>query len=424
MKDPIDFYRDINQQQLYAIDKLYGLPEFVKKAEVEAPSEVAALPSQVYADTRRRIFPCHTKAATWLAQAYFCAAKPTYNTYEAALVQERITKSAEYWGIRGLIEGFRKSWAKLASEERGDISDADHALVVEWEGQKVRRMPMPNALSVKLAGEYLHANRAKYPYTWRKAAARKILARALHYDGLAAKGVKVAGMELGPTHFDPETQNYLERAAGFGVTHPAKVAEKLAARVIMLGKRHSAVREKLAMMAKAAAESDHLKPQALQKLAELVDLFDRETGLCNRYHEGVELPEEMFFDVLAKEAEAALESHVVLTTGNVYPLGVFLQVPLEKIAAALGNEFSNAVRSADGAIDPVKFAEVAPTLPRGDAMLLERALEAALNDPSTKEARPARMSKETFSKESLVEKFRREGHAVHPEQDYTLAIKL
>jgi hypothetical protein len=424
MREPTDFYGDLNQQQLYALDRLYGLPEFVKTAEVETPEAVSNLPMHAYADTRRRKFPCHTKAATWLAQAYFTQAKPQYNTLESALVQERITKSAEYWGIRGLTEGFRRAWAKLASEARADVPDSEHALVVTTDdGLTIRRMPMPNAFSVKLAGEYLYANRFKYPYEWRKTAARKILAKALHYDGLAAKGVKMAGAELGITRFDNATQDYLERASGFGVTHPLKAAEKLAARVLQLGPKHNPIREKIAVLAKEVAEMESCKPAFLQKLAGFVDVVDRETGLCGAYHEGVEMPEEMFFDVLAKEAAAVLDNHVVLTTGNVYPIELFASLPLEKISAVLGEEFSAAVRSADGLVDPAKFAAVAPTLPRPDAALLERMLSQAGREPLEKDARAPRMSVESFSKHDLTERFKKEGKKV-TDPDFALTIKL
>ena len=53
-------------------------------------------------------------------------------------------------------------------------------------------------------------------------------------------------------------------------------------------------------------------------------------------------------------------------------------VPPAKIAAMLGNDFSKAVM-ADGSleVDLEKFARVAKTLPRNDALLLERAIASA-----------------------------------------------
>jgi hypothetical protein len=290
-----------------------------------------------------------------------------------------------------------------------------------------------------MAGEYLYANRASFPYEWRKTAARNILKEALRYDDLAERGVKLAGAVLGGTRFEPATMEYLERAAGFGMTHPLKAAEKCAQRAYMLRGNFKDYAEKMAEIAVSLREMEVASPAQMQKLAAVVDLVDRETGLCNHYHEGVDLPEEMFFDVLEKEAAAMLDSFVTLTTGNSYPVGAFASLPLEKIAAVMGSEFSDAVKSVDGlTVDAAKFAEIAPTLPRNDAALLERALEEAINVPQqkmaqatvdsafgiTKEARGGKFGDPSlFSKDSMAAKFKSMGKKVE-DADYTLSINL
>ena len=376
MLKALDFYDDANQQQLYALEKLYGTPEFVKKAAIETPEELGSLPDSVFADPRNRKFPCHTKAATWLAQAYFSMSAPAYSKQDATFVQDRINKSASYWGIKGIVDGFKNAWEKIAHSNNMGLRDDDYALVVEHEGNKIRRMPMPNALSVKVAGEYLFANRYQYPYAWRKQAARRILAKAVEYDEKAAKGEKIAGAEVGATRFEPETLNYLERASGFGIVPPIRAAEKIAQRVLMLNEKHQDVRVKLAEMAVELKTSPILDCETLQKLAEAIDNVDRTTGLAMHYHEGVELPEEMFFDVLEKEAAAIVDGHVTLTTGTIYPIEAFAELPLGKIAEVMGKDFIDEV-SDGNQIDPIKFASIAKTLPRPDATLLESAIEAA-----------------------------------------------
>lgn len=355
-----DFYDDTNQQQLYSIDHLCGLPDFVKKAEVEDPESLKTIAPTTYADAGHMKFPCHTKAATWLANAYFQLARGQYHKKEAAFVQERLLKFAAFWSIRGLVEKFNQVWSKVATFNRDDLPDEQHALVVKIaeDGRKIRRFPMPNAMSVKMAGEHLYANRASFPYEWRKTAARNILKEALRYDELVEKGVKVAGAAFGTTRFEPATLEYLERAAGFGMTHPLKAAEKCAQRAYMLRDNFKDYAEKMAEIATTLREAENASPAQMAKLAAVVDAVDRETGLCNHYYEGVDLPEEMFFDVLEKEAEEILDSFVTLTTGNTYPVGVFASIALEKIAAVMGTEFSAAVTGADGCtVDAVKFAE-------------------------------------------------------------------
>jgi len=60
---------------------------------------------------------------------------------------------------------------------------------------------------------------------------------------------------------------------------------------------------------------------------------------------------------------------------------------LQKVAGALGEDFVKAVMAPDSLdIDMDKFAAVAKTLPRNDALILERALQSAganLKQPET-----------------------------------------
>lgn len=420
---PMDYCDDRNLQHLYVVEKLYGLPGFVKEAGNEDTAALKDLPSDTFADPASRKYPCHTKAATWLAAAYFLDSKPLYSKEMAAAVQGRIEKFASYWGIKGLVDGLTKSWAKLASEARPDVPDADHALVIKLDdGKMLRRMPMPNALSVKLAGEFLFANRFKYPYEWRKTAARRILKKAMEYDERAERGEEVAGSVLGITRFNPETQEYLEKASGLGSTHPVRAAEKLANRVLMLGDSQHEVRTKLAHIIRAVADKTEFRNDERYKLASLIDSIDRETGLHKHYHEGIDLPEEIIFEVTQKIASQVLNSHITLTTGNMYRLEDFTGLPMDKVAAILGDEFAAAV--SDGVrLDLTKFADVAPTLPRPDAALLERILQESGRRVTIKEARAALSSKLSFDRQETVDLFEKKGKKVI-KSDYTLTIPL
>lgn len=380
---PTDFYDDENHQQLYALDKLYGLPAFVKTSAMEPRAGLTELPTHAFADPVRRKFPCHSKEATWLAQAYFSLNKSSYTTKEANFVQDRIDRHAAYWGIKGLCEGFKKSWSKMAGESVV-LSDGDYALAVTHEGQPVRRMPIHTAVAVKHAGEFLAANRYNYPYAWRKAAARRILARAMEFDKQAAAGKAVPGAGPG-THFDPATLEYLERAAGFGACHPLFAAEKIAQRAYMLSERHVAYQEKLAELALAVKELPDLDLEKAAQLADLIDGVDRATGLYHRYADGVDMPEEIFFQILEKEAAAVLDEHVQLTSGTTYPLEAFAAIPLDKVAAILGDDFAKEV-TVNGQVDPQKFAELARTLPRPDALMLDKVIHEAAKTMA-KEAR-------------------------------------
>lgn len=416
----MDFYDDRNQQQLYALEQLCPLPSFVKTAELDF--EVAeSLASDAFGDLRRRKFPCHTKAATWLANAYFQQARPSYSKKDQEFVQGRISKFASHWAISGLVNQFNHNWEKIAAFDQVELPDDQYGLVATTEdGAKLRRFPMPNMLSVKFAAERLFADRFKYPYAMRKTAARNILRRAIAFDDMAKSGEL---KQASPMPIEAMAQEYLERAAGFGATHPLRAAEKIAQRVVMLKRTHLDHAEKLAELAVAVREMPTITCESLEKIAGLIDAVDRETGLDAQYHMGVDLPEEMFFPVLEKEAEDVLSSYITLTTGKSYPIGMILDIPLEKISSVLGNDFMEAVAGDDFvSIDPVKFAEALPTLPRGDAVLLERAIEESLKEPLSKAARAGKMSNSLFTKDEMIQQMKQAGKKVYDE-DFTMTIR-
>ena len=374
MVAPTDHVDDVNHQQLYSIDKLVGTPQFVKDAQLEDPGKIRDLPSTAFADAVRRKFPCHTKEATWLSNAYFSQCREAYQTKEAEAVKARLHKFANYFGIRGLLDQFDASWRKVAGYDAPGLQDSSYALVAEVDGQKVRRMPLVSPMAVKAAGEFLVANRSSYPYPVRRAVARNILKAAMRFDDMAKNGrVKFAGAEFGIYQFPPETLSYLEKAAGLGASHPKWVAEKIAQRVLLCGK-NEALRLKLASVALAVSKMDSLDAGNAEKLAALIDSADNELGIRGNYHDGIDMPEEICYQVLSKEAEAVVASYVRLQTGKLVPLEALLSLPMHKFAALLGEDFTKSVQGEGIEVDPVKFAAVVQSLPRDDAVLIEQAL--------------------------------------------------
>lgn len=414
-----DFYDDLNLQQVYAFERLTGVPEFVKSASPD-PTSIAALPSEAFADPAHRKFPCHTKAATWLANAYFQHNKGFYSASETRQIESRLKKHAAYWQIGNLVDQFNTKWEKLSTfNEPENLPDEQYALVFKMDDQVIRRMPMPTPASVKAAAEYFYANRQQYTYPMRKMAARRILSRAIEFDEMHKRG-ELEVTSPG-TRLSPDTQEYLERAAGFGMTHPALVAEKIAQRVLMVRAKNPEVGAKLAELSLELAEKESTSPGELSKLAEVIDAVDRDTGLYSYYHQGVEMPEEFLFDVLEKNASDVLDSQVVLTTGNTYPVGLLLQMQTEKIAEVLGSEFVDAISTA-GALDANKIAEIVPTLPRTDAVLLERAIEAFALEPIEKGARAARAADLSFDLDETLDVMGDRGNA--RKGDFSIAVKL
>ncbi len=379
MATPTDFNDDISQRELYAMDHLYGVPQFAKEAQLETKERLDRLPLSCFGDIGNRKFPCHSKAATWLANAYFKKAQASYSKDEVRQIQERLLKAATFWNIKGLVNEYNDKFTKLAHFEAPSLADADYALVVNYGNEKIRRMPINTALCVKHAGEFLFANRFNYPFEWRKAAADRILRKAVFFDEQHEQGLLKTAENPGPAgNFELETVAYLQRASELGMSMPGRVAVKVAERAMMIPERFVAHREMLLKVAKAFGTKSVCNRGDLHKMACVLDAVDRETGLCMAYPDGLELPEEVCFDVLQKEAEEILDNNVMLQTGNSYPLGAFSILPIEKVAEILGEEIAGSMRGLDNALDLEKLAEIAPTLPRPDAKLLELMLEQAV----------------------------------------------
>ena len=122
-----DYYSDANASTLRRIGIIHQLPEFVKEANVENSDSTSELPINVFADRENRLYPCHTKVATWLAQTYFLDNKPSYSEKTAARIQERIDAAAGLWEIKDLCkEAIDRTVATLNPET---LSDDQFALV-------------------------------------------------------------------------------------------------------------------------------------------------------------------------------------------------------------------------------------------------------------------------------------------------------
>ncbi|KKN32545.1 hypothetical protein LCGC14_0812690 [marine sediment metagenome] len=359
-----DAYNDGNRQIFYRITKLVEMPSFVKGAAITDPNDVPKLPNAVFADPVRRKFPLHTKTATWLSQLYFLENRHKYATPEAARVQEKIANAAKYFGIAGDTKTAATAWETHQETAPEDRSDADYAMVVKHGDQTIKRFPINNPTNVKAAAAHLYGNRMHYPYEWRHIAARKILHKAA---------------ELEVQNIESELHEYLIKAAGFGSTAPALAKEKLGQRFLMLPDQDQEMRVRVAKFAKAIGAMNGIPtPAEMIKLAKIIDRLDREYGFCQFYDQGVETPEEMLFTLTEKKAQLYRNGHFQLATGTYVPFAALSNVELNKVAQTIGDDFRKAVMADDSLdVDLEKFGKIAATLPRNDALILERALQSA-----------------------------------------------
>jgi hypothetical protein len=356
-----DVTDDRSHQIMFKLSRLLEFPDFVKNANTLEADDVAKLPQQVFADPVNRKFPCHTKAATWLSQLYFLESCHNYPTRQSSEVQERINKAAAYFAISDMVKEAADLWNEHNTPTQ-TIADKDYAMVFTRDGETIRHLPINNAENIKAAAQRLYEKQARYPFDLRQIAARKILHNATEHQA----------------QLPDEVDEYLYKAAGFGTTTPERAAEKMGLRTLMMPKESGDMRIKMAKLTKSVSQMSEIPLGELTKLAEIVDRVDTEFGFYQHYDEGVDTPEEIFFELTQKKASALKNEYIQLTTGTMLPVDLINELPIDKIAAALGNDFLEAITDdASLDIDLEKFARVVPTLPRNDAIILERAIQAA-----------------------------------------------
>lgn len=367
-----DQVSDTNGAELKRLSKLYPFPDFVKKANMDDTMRPQRLLPTVYADPRpaNRAYPCHSAAATWLSNLYFQDKQAEYHPKDRERIQRNLDKFASYWGIKAACDKIKELAASLTKTADDQLPDSAFGYV--WagdDGHKQRHLRMVNATEVKVAAEWLHRHRDRLPFDDRHKIAGKIREKAARF------GADLGGYDA-----------FIEKQAGYGVCNPERVATMLRNRAkIAKFAEHKQAIEKLASMVEAKPRAA-LVPDQLVKLARTVDDIDRALNLVGRYTETVPRPEDVIFEATYKEVEAAHGQVFAMTTGTVYDKGDLDKLALDDVKAMFGNDFASEVASGFN-VDPEKTAELAATLPRGDAELFDRLLtESGIRPIQTKTA--------------------------------------
>lgn len=353
MTQPIlDQGLDLNGREQYRIAALYQAPAFVKQASTEQLVGPDDLGSHLYADRRRRRWPLHTKAATWMSMAFFQDKRPLLAEREAKEAEARLLEAAEFWGIRAEAEGLREKAAAARRDDLSGLPDEDFA----WTRDGERHLPLRNAPEVKAAAEYLVRWRDEFTFRDRQDMARRILQKAARH-----------GAGLG------ELDDFLEKAAGFGGCAAAQAAGLVRDRAKLARAAHpdvAAELEKMAGMILADPQRARM-PDMLAKVAETIDTVDRLLHV-REYSAAVPRPEDVLFAITRKTASAFSEQHLRTTAGSVYDRDDLARLRTRTVRDYLGDELAEATSSDGLAVDAVKLAEILPTLPLGDARVFDQ----------------------------------------------------
>jgi len=360
----LDHTQDISGTETHRLTSLHEPPEFVKEADhTRLHGDPEMLPAHVYGDQASRTWPVHAAPAVWMSSLFFFDKKAELDPAKAEVVEQRILSAADFFNIRPAVDELKTKIADSTAHDLSRVGDKDFALVyVEKDSasgkeRKERHYPLRNTEEVKMAEHWFTQFRDEFLWPDRRRIAEKLHEKAAQYGVLL---------------HDPEM---IEKTAGLGHAPTCDVVEMLQQRGNMCNRSHPALAGEMTKLASIVEENGiDLRDQGVrEKIATVVDQFDRETKLNRMYDEGgLDRPEESMFKLTAKHASDFVLDHMQMTSGTVYEKSAFDGMALEHVKTWLGDDFADAVSAGDLYVDPEKIADIAPTLPRGDAEMFDR----------------------------------------------------
>lgn len=352
----LDPAADKNRAELVNLARSYAFPDFVLAADLDATMNPPQVALTAFGDPVRGKFACHTPAATWLSALYLLEKNASYSPDEQRWVLGRMARFADYFRIRPQYDNLLKQAA--LQHKRGQLPDSAFAYVWQDETGKTERFyPLTDALATKTAADWLFANRDRMPFSVRHVVGKKIHKAACQF-----------GANLG----EALTQ-FIERQAGRGVPDPPQLYRMLQERSQLA--KTAEMRERLSDLTASVRGVPHIVLQGPQlvKLADTLDAVDQALGLIGRYTDAIPRPEDIVFGVTFTKAAAEHEKMCVLQTGNGYNHDQLSKIARADLEQLFGDDFAREVCTGLD-VDAVKLANVAHTLPRGDAELLESLL--------------------------------------------------
>jgi hypothetical protein len=373
MSEKLDQTGEPNLVTLNRYSKLYGFPEYVKKASVDEVTTPKENKPTLFADPVRREFPVHSKAATYVSTMFYLNNEDQVNPKYRPMVEDRLDKCAQYWGITADIDELNGKHERL---QKNAAPDSAYAIVFATDsGTKERRYPLRNALEVKAAAEWFSSNlpqlRQEFLFSDRQTIASKILKKA---EDL---GVNIRD--------EAET---LQKSAGLGIGSPARISQAIRNRVKAATKLTPGIDVMMDSMAKVVESQAPLffrDPANMTKLAQTIEQFDREYHLINKYSPGVPSVEELLFEHTHEKIANLRDNSVQTLSGAVYTNDQFAKLSFSDVKDLFGDDIASEVCTGLE-LDPVKFAEVAATLPRPDAVSLDDLMAEKGMHPLTKDA--------------------------------------
>lgn len=355
-----DVFHDNSHRVLVQISNSHPdlIPDYVMKYTLPDKEAASEIDDELFADQARRMFPMDNPASAWLSAAYLHKHAAEENLplsdVEIRHVASVLEKAGEVYGIAGDIDAISSVF--YVEEKEAEDTDEAYGWVMRHDktGEVLgRKYPMFDKRGVKLASDYFAEYRNRYPAGVRRGIARRIMKRAndlgVDVDTLKSAVHKEAGYGL--PRRDVLMSELLERA------HLTKDAESAAA----LANINDLV---------AAMDAQEIN-ENLNKIAEVIDTFDRQADLVKDYGRRILMPADFLYDIDIKEAEAVVEDSVELDK-YVFSATKLAELPQNTFIPILGPEFGKAiVKEGSTEIDREKFIDTISGLKTEDRAALE-----------------------------------------------------
>jgi len=335
-----DHIQDKNLSDLNHVLNVFEFPAFAKEASVANTDAVAHLSAEMFADPRRRLYPIHTKADTWLSTAYFYKNASQYSEGDKVKVAERLVDAARFWKLENTFKN-------ITTPPELEKTATEHSvLTVEFRqnGTVEAQVHIRNQQDLEKVAAELIQDRHRFPYEMRRDVARQLLA---------------AG-----TFADDYVRDHLEKTAGYvrtdvqslkdAVRHREALYKRAYRQVPSLDELHAICKE-----AEEKAEAGLVQDTFLEKIAGILDNYDRFARLhTSGYGSSLSAPEDSFGGITRNGARTIIGG-VVDIGGRLYPKHQVLKhaKELQQLFADLAGEYDltdeQILQKAASACDPL-----------------------------------------------------------------------
>jgi len=286
-----DQYDDKSLVTLKKLSTILEFPGFVKEASIIDEKEVHNLPRSSYGDTVNRKFPLTSKKDVYLSALYFRKNASEYKDKEiAATVKRNIDNALSIWNIP-------HTFAKKIPNMPKKASTHDSVHIRNNSGEEIDTWELNSPRDFEKAAIQLFEHKNLFSFEQRKDIARQLLKSDLKKEAA----------------LDDNLDNYLDKAAGFGMCTKLQLINTIRDRARMYKAADYRFTDMLAEFAESL-EDEALDCSHLEKTASVLDFLDKHTGI-DKYKD-LESPEECLFIYTEKIAQEIKDSFIKLQNGS------------------------------------------------------------------------------------------------------------